>query len=167
VGAKGTHGPHESGAVATVVSVNVGAVGGRCRQILQIGHAGVCRPHTGGWLAVVICSRPFKSFVQGGPMPIRLLLEHDHSLAPDEVQVSSGEPAWRQRLQLLSLAVATNISLRGFNCHQRPLHLSVERQSQRALPRLAKPQPRRWNRSRAKPTNQQSALSLLHRSVRW
>ena len=34
---------------------------------------------------MVICSRPFKSFVQGGPMPIRLLLEHDHSLAPDEV----------------------------------------------------------------------------------
>jgi hypothetical protein len=54
-------------------------------KFLQIGHAGVCRPHTGGWLAVVICSRPFKSFVQGGPMPIRLLLEHDHSLAPDEV----------------------------------------------------------------------------------
>jgi hypothetical protein len=83
------------------------------------------------------------------------------------IQVSSGEPAWRQRRQLLSLAVARNISLRGFNCHQRPLHLSVERQSQRALPRLAKPQPRRWNRSRAKPTNQQSALSLLPWRVRW
>jgi hypothetical protein len=54
-------------------------------ELLQIGHAGVCRPHTGEWPAMVICSRPFKSFVQGGPMPIRLLLEHDHSLAPDEV----------------------------------------------------------------------------------
>jgi hypothetical protein len=73
------------------------------------------------------------------------------------IQVSSGEPAWRQRRQLLSLAVARNINLRGFNCHQRPLHLSVERQSQRALPRLAKPQLRRWNRSRAKPTNHEVA----------
>ena len=167
MGAKGTHGRHESGAVATVVSVNVGAVGGCCRQIPSDRPCWSLSAHSVGWPAMVICSRPFKSFVQGGPMPIRLLLEHDHSLAPDEVQVSSGEPAWRQRLQLLSLAVATNISLRGFNCHQRPLHLSVERQSQRALPRLAKPQLRRWNRSRAKPRKHRTALSLLLWRVRW